>query len=97
MQTLVLGTEPVISNIIFEDARFVVELADGRTLSVPLVWYPRLLEATPKERATWRLLGEGFGIEWPDLDEHISIEGLLAGRRSGESQRSFERWLAARK
>ena len=80
----------------FVDSKFVIELEDGRSLSVPLAWYPRLLAATPTERANWHLLGEGFGIEWPDLDEHISVEGLLAGRRSGENQRSFERWLAGR-
>lgn len=96
MTTLVLEAEPIISKVAFEDDKFIIDLADGRSLSVPLTWYPRLLAATPVERNNWLLLGEGFGIEWPDLDEHISVEGLLAGRRSGESQRSFERWLAAR-
>jgi hypothetical protein len=97
MTTLVLEAEPIISNVEFEDEKFIIELADGRSLSVPLTWYPRLLAATPSERVHWQLLGDGFGIEWPDLDEHISVEGLLAGRRSGESQRSFERWRAGRK
>jgi hypothetical protein len=96
MPTL-LQAEPVINNVTFEDDEFIIELVDGRSLSVPLTWYPRLLAATPAERANWHLLGEGFGIEWPDLDEYISVEGLLAGRRSGENQRSFERWLAGRK
>ena len=91
----ILQDGPTIA-IAFEADRFIIDLADGRSLSVPLTWYPRLLAATPVERNHWLLLGEGFGIEWPDLDEHISVEGLLAGRRSGESQRSFERWLAAR-
>ncbi|RIK76743.1 DUF2442 domain-containing protein [candidate division KSB1 bacterium] len=63
---------------------------------VPLSWYPSLLNASPKERENWQLLGDGYAIEWPDLDEHIGIEGLLAGRRSGESQKSFQRWLASR-
>ncbi|MCC6455819.1 MAG: DUF2442 domain-containing protein [Caldilineaceae bacterium] len=97
MTTLVLEAEPVINNVAFADEKLIVELTDGRSLSVPLTWYPRLLVATPPERVHWHLLGEGYGIEWPDLDEHISVEGLLAGRRSGESQHSFQRWLAARK
>jgi hypothetical protein len=78
-----------------EDA-LAVELEDGRTLSVPLAWYPRLLHGTAAERARWRLIGRGEGIHWPDLDEDISVEGLLAGRPSGESQGSFGRWLAGR-
>ena len=63
---------------------------------MPLSWYPRLLHASVEERANWILLGEGCGIEWSDLDEHIEVEGLLAGRRSQESQKSFDRWLASR-
>ncbi|HYW11177.1 MAG TPA: DUF2442 domain-containing protein [Longimicrobium sp.] len=78
------------------DAALSVELIDGRTVSVPLVWYPRLAHATPAERARWRLIGRGEGIHWPDLDEDISIANLLAGKRSGESQRSFKRWLEQR-
>jgi len=73
-----------------------VDLADGRRLIVPLAWYPRLWHASPAERQNWQLLGDGYAIEWPDLDEHIGIEGLLAGRQSGESRKSFERWLASR-
>jgi hypothetical protein len=57
----------------------VVDLADGRTISVPLAWYPRLLEATPEQRARWRISGGGFGIHWPDVDEDLSTEGLLRG------------------
>ena len=74
-----------------------VELADGRTLSVPLAWYPRLVHGSPRERRNWRLIGRGEGIHWPDLDEDISVEGLIAGRPSGESRSSLQRWLAARK
>jgi len=74
----------------------VVDLADGRTLIAPLAWFPRLLHATAQERNRWRLIGQGEGIHWPDLDEDISVEGLLAGSRSGESQASFARWLSAR-
>ena len=73
-----------------------ITLEDGRGLRVPLAWYPRLLHATPAERNNWQLLGDGYAIEWPDFDEHIGVEGLLAGRRSGESAQSFERWLQAR-
>ena len=73
-----------------------VELSDGRSISVPLAWYPRLVHATPEERDNWQLIGGGQGIHWPDLDEDISVEGLIAGRPSGESQRSFNRWLEAR-
>ncbi len=73
-----------------------VDLADGRTVTAPLAWYPRLLHATVKERKNWRWIGNGEGIHWPDLDEDLSVEGLLAGRSSGENQRSFQKWLAKR-
>ena len=72
------------------------ELSDGRTISVPLAWYPRLEHATPKERGNWELIGGGQGIHWPDLDEDISVEMLLAGRKSSESHRSFQQWLEAK-
>jgi hypothetical protein len=78
------------------DDTLTVDLADGRTLSVPLTWYPRLWHGTPEERRNWRLIGDGVGIHWPDLDEDISIEGLLLGKQSGESQSSLQRWLDAR-
>jgi hypothetical protein len=74
-----------------------VNLADGRTLSVPLAWYPRLLHGSSKERSRWRLIGKGEGIHWADLDEDISVESLLFGHPSGESQESFKRWLTDRK
>jgi len=73
-----------------------VDLADGRSISVPVTWYPRLATGTPFERSNWRFIGRGEGIHWPDLDEDISVENLLSGARSGESQRSFKQWLAAR-
>jgi hypothetical protein len=73
-----------------------VDLSDGRTISVPLAWFPRLVHATPEERNNWRLIGKGHGVHWEDLDEDISIEGLLAGKPSGESQDSFKRWLNQR-
>ncbi len=78
------------------DEAITVELSDGRTISVPLAWYSRLLHATPEERGNWRLIGKGQGIHWEALDEDVSVEGLLAGRRSGESQASFKRWLEGR-
>ena len=79
------------------DDSLTVELSDGRTISVPLAWYPRLTHATGDERSRWRLIGRGEGIHWSDLDEDISVEGLLAGRPSGESQRSLKRWLELRR
>ena len=78
------------------DDALVVDLVDGRTVSVPLAWYPRLSHGRQAERAHWRLIGEGEGIHWPDLDEDISVEGLLAGRRSGETQASLRRWFDSR-
>lgn len=97
MITLVLEVEPRAATITTTENQLIVDLADGRRLVVPLTWYPRLVHASPMERANWQLLGDGYAIEWRDLDEHIGIEGLLAGHRSGESQQSFERWLASRK
>jgi hypothetical protein len=73
-----------------------VDLADGRTIAVPIAWYPRLLHARTKERAKWRLIAGGRGIHWPDLDEDISVINLLLGQPSGESQRSFQQWLEKR-
>lgn len=75
----------------------VVELRDGRTVSVPLQWYPRLVHGSPRERERWELIGPGVGIHWPSLDEDISVEGLLDGRPSGESDASFRRWLNSRR
>lgn len=96
MTTLRLETEPIASHVVVTDGKLIVDLTDGRSISVPLAWYPRLLYASVVERQNWQLLGDGYAIEWIDLDEHIGIEGLLAGRRSGESQRSLERWLSTR-
>lgn len=74
-----------------------VDLADGRTILVPVAWYPRLDHGSPAERRNWQLIGRGEGIHWPDLDEDLSVESLLMGRASGESQRSLKSWLATRK
>ncbi len=78
------------------DDTLTVELADGRTLLVPLAWYPRLLHGTAEERSHWRLIGQGVGLHWEDLDEDISVKNLLDDRPSGESQRSFREWLDRR-
>ena len=96
MTTLHLESEPVARAVAVTDDDLIVDLIDGRQLRVPLAWYPRLLNATTAERQNCSLLGEGYAIEWPDLDEHIGIEGLLAGRTSGENRKSLERWLDAR-
>jgi len=74
----------------------IVDLTDGRTITVPLAWYPRLLHGTAKERNQWRLIGNDEGIHWPDLDEDLSVEGIVPGRPSGESSRSFQRRLEKR-
>lgn len=87
---------PAAEGVDVTEDTLTVELADGRSISVPLAWYPRLAHGTPDERRNWRLIGGGEGVHWPDLDEDISVEGLLAGRPSGESQTSLKRWLAAR-
>lgn len=73
-----------------------VDLADGRTIIVPLAWYPRLSHGTTRERKKWRFVGRGEGIHWPDLDEDVSVKNLLAGEPSGESQQSFKQWLESR-
>ncbi len=73
-----------------------VDLEDGRTITVPLSWFPRLAHSTPAQRENCRLIGGGTGLHWPDLDEDISVESLLAGRRSGETQQSLRKWLASR-
>ena len=98
MPSSVTRTETVYAKrIAVTDDALTAELDDGRTISVPLSWYPRLVHATDEERDNWELLGRGMHIRWPDLDEDLSVEGLLAGRKSGESTRSFEMWLKAKR
>lgn len=98
MASLVIEIQgiPKAQRITVTDEALTVDLADGRTISVPLAWYPRLLHGTTKERENWRFIGGNEGIHWPDLDEDISIENLLFGKPSGESQKSFQRWLDER-
>ena len=71
-----------VRDVRFTEDVLIVDLLDGRTISVPLAWYPRLMSATPEQRANWRLAGGGFGIHWPDVDEDLSTEGLLRGAPS---------------
>jgi hypothetical protein len=75
------------------DDSLMVALSDGRNISVPLAWFPRLSHGSNAERKNWRLIGSGEGIHWSDLDEDVSVENLLAGRRSTESQASLKHWL----
>jgi hypothetical protein len=72
-------TDERVADVRCDDATLSVDLADGRTISVPLAWYPRLLRATPAERAHWQRSGGGYGIHWPAIDEDLSTEGLLRG------------------
>jgi hypothetical protein len=91
-----LTAEAKAQNVMVTGDTLAVDLNDGRTISVPLAWYPRLLHGTPEERSNWRFIGEKEGIHWLDLDEDISVENLLMGKPSGESQSSFKRWLEQR-
>lgn len=87
----------IATNVAVTEDSVIVDLEDGRTISVPIAWYPRLLHGDAQERNNWRLIGRGEGIHWPDLDEDISVEGILLGRVSGESQQSHRRWLDGRR
>jgi hypothetical protein len=89
--------QPLAQDVKVTNDTLIVDLADGRTLSVPVSWYPRLAHGTAAERAQWELIGRGHGIHWPKLDEDIAVEDLLAGRRSGEAAASLKRWLQSRK
>jgi hypothetical protein len=88
---------PVAVDVKVTADALVVELRDGRVVSVPLGWYPRLAAGTPAERRRWELIGPGIGIHWPALDEDISVDALLHGLRSNESVRSLQRWKASRR
>jgi len=89
-------TASYATDVLVTEDTLSVELSDGRTIAVPIAWYPRLAHGTPDERNNWKFIGRGEGIHWADLDEDISIEGLLLGKHSGESQSSFKRWWAKR-
>jgi hypothetical protein len=94
---MVALTLPRVVNVTIDDDTLSVDLEDGRTVSVPIGWYPRLAHGTPAERANFQISGAGYGIHWPELDEDIGVEGLVLGKRSTESPASFKRWLQRRK
>jgi len=94
--TIELSEIPVIQRVTVTDDTLSSDLSDGRTISVPLAWYPRLLHGSIKERNDWRFIGSGSGIHWNQLDEDISVRNLILGQPSGESQKSFQRWLSSR-
>jgi hypothetical protein len=97
MTTLLIDASALkAAEIRVTDDALVMELADGRSVSAPLVWFPRLMHGSASERNNYRLIGGGEGVHWPDLDEDISVEGVLAGRGSGEGRRSFQKWLESR-
>ena len=97
MATLAVKMDiPYIISVNVGEDTLTVELDDGRTVSVPVAWYPRLLYASKEERTDWRLIGKGRGIHWEAIDEDISVQGILAGRPSGESQISLKKWLDSR-
>jgi hypothetical protein len=89
--------EPSAQNLTISEDSLTVDLVDGRTIIVPLSWYPRLWHGTPEERNTFEIIGNGTLLHWPDLDEDLSVSGILAGRRSGESQQSLKKWLEKRR
>jgi len=96
MNTSSVGTTTRAQMVTLTEQALVVDLADGRTVSVPLAWFPRLLRGSTEERNDWRLIADGEGIHWPRLDEDVSVENLVSGKPSGESQESFQRWLEQR-
>jgi len=89
-------SESLAKYVVVGDQSLTISLSDGRTLTLPLKWYPRLQHGTAAERNHWRLVGDGVGIHWPDLDEDLSVEGFFAGRKSMESPRSLKKWLTDR-
>ena len=89
-------TLPQAIGVTVSDDTLSVDLSDGRTIAIPVAWYPRLAHARASERDNWRLIADGEGVHWPDIDEDISVSALLAGKASAESQASLQRWLAER-
>lgn len=89
-------SRPAAVRVDVTDDSLIVQLNDGRTLSVPIAWYPRLEHATAEERAAWQLMGAGTGIHWDAIDEDISVQALVAGKASSESQSSLKQWLLTR-
>ena len=97
LSTAVDIREARASSIHVTDSELVVELEDGRTIVAAIGWYPRLANGTPQERNDIKIMGGGIGIHWPQLDEDISVAGLLAGRKAGESAASLNRWRKKRR
>ena len=97
MTTLAIKLDlPYAENVMVTEDTLNVDLSDGRTISVPLTWFPRLVHASREQRNNWRLIGRGHGIHWDDIDEDVSVEGIITGRPSGESQSSLKKWLEER-
>jgi hypothetical protein len=97
MRTSATGSSvPEAASVTITRDSLTVNLGDGRTITVPFAWFPRLLHGSPPERKKWKIISRGKGIHWEELDEDISVEGLLAGRGSQESQQSFKKWLQYR-
>ncbi len=94
--TIELLDVPTIRKLDIDDETLSVDLSDGRTISIPLSWYPRLTHGSDEERRNYRFIGNGSGIHWNDLDEDISTQNLIVGQPSGESQKSLQRWLDLR-
>jgi hypothetical protein len=97
MSSSAISSENAIATAVRVDAESItVELKDGRVVSAPIGWYPRLANGSPDERKDWRLIAGGRGVHWPQLNEDISVENILSGKPSGESQASFKKWLETR-
>lgn len=94
---LIIPALPRIVSVTVTDETLSADLDDGRTISVPIGWYPRLAHGTLEERASFQISGSGYGIHWPELDEDLGVEGLLLGKKSNESATSFKQWLDRRK
>lgn len=97
MSSSTVDVQVFATSVRVDDQQITVELTDGRTVSAPIAWYPRLAHGTPAERIAWRLIAGGRGIHWTELDEDVSVENLLAGKPSGESQAVLKRWLDQRR
>jgi hypothetical protein len=93
MNTLVINIEPLAQQVVCTEDAIKVELNDGREISVPLVWFPRLLHATPEQRKNWRLIADGVGIHWDEIDEDISVESLLIGKAKQLSVKEIQKEL----
>ncbi len=87
---------PIIQQVNITNDTLTVDLSDGRTISIPLAWYPRMVQGSVAERNDYCLIAGGGGIHWPQLDEDISLKNIILGQPSGESQTSFQRWLSSR-